>query len=765
MAILHPPTLMKFLRCRGLASFEQARGRFVYGTKDKDGRVLTLPFSRAEDTVHRVLQRAFVAYTNLPCLGTRQFVRLHTPEGARFPLKVFGETTWQTYGEVRAEAAHFGSGLRALGLEPMPLEMANQVVRDFKPITGPHCVVVFEDTCAEWTTAVIGCFGQALTVATSYATLGMAAVGEALNQTQAPVIVCNFRDVPRVAKQAAAECPHLRTIVYTRLSVEASEPDWPTHMGDIQTLSFGAVVALGQAQPFAFSEPAPEHVGLIMYTSGSTGKPKGVMLTHSSIVAAAAGLEDYFCGMGSVRATCETDQETYLAYLPAAHILEFAAEMSMLTHGAKMGYSDPKTIASAGALRLMPDGITLNSVPTGFGNYPPGGIQEFAPTVMAAVPKIWDILKKGVEDSVGKGSGVTQALFQAAFTARSTAIQQGRECPLLGLLFKKVGGALGGRMKLGVTGGGPISADVQNFVRVAMHFNLVQGYGLTETCSNGTVQPSLSYADGVAGAPTASVEIRLADCDEREPGAGSAGSISYTSRPYKFVDREKKPYLSSDAKHLGMPCLGRGEVWIRGAAVSSGYYTEATKTREVFDADGWFHTGDVGVWTMDGNLKIVDRLKNLVKLKGGEYVALESMEATYAQSVYVNGKNGGLLCYADGEMDRPVALVQVNDRELQKWADNNGVGYASFEALCADPAARKMVCTDLNTCGRGVLGGNEALAAVALLPGTAPGDSNGPDAPWTPENGYLTAANKLARGAVKEGFEDMLNEVKRLAIR
>jgi long-chain acyl-CoA synthetase len=384
---------------------------------------------------------------------------------------------------------------------------------------------------------------------------------------------------------------------------------------------------------------------------------------------------------------------------------------------------------------------------------------------MAAVPKIWDILKKGVEDSVGKGSGATQALFQAAFAARSAALQQGRDCPLLGLLFKKVGGALGGRMKLGVTGGGPISADVQNFVRVAMHFNLVQGYGLTETCSNGTVQPAHSMADGVAGAPTASVELRLADCDEREPGGTIENSLTSRLRPYKFLDREKKPYLASDVKHLGAPCLGRGEVWVRGAAVSSGYYTEEAKTREVFDIDGWFHTGDVGVWTTDGMLKIVDRLKNLVKLKGGEYVALESMEATYAQSVFVNGKNGGLMCYADGEMDRPVALVQVNDHELKKWARANGVLFSSVEALCVDPAACKMVCADLNARGAGALGGNEALAAVSLLPGTAPSDSHGPHAPWTPENGYLTAANKLARSAVKEGFEGALNKVKRLGIR
>ena len=80
--------------------------------------------------------------------------------------------------------------------------------------------------------------------------------------------------------------------------------------------------------------------------------------------------------------------------------------------------------------------------------------------------------------------------------------------------------------------------------------------------------------------------MRLNDCDEKEPG----------SRDFKFVDRQKKPYLSTDTSHMGMPCLGRGEVWIKGQAVSSGYYMQQGKTSEEFDGDGWFHTGDVGVW-------------------------------------------------------------------------------------------------------------------------------------------------------------------------
>merc|ERR1719215_2336317 len=99
---------------------------------------------------------------------------------------------------------------------------------------------------------------------------------------------------------------------------------------------------------------------------------------------------------------------------------------------------------------------------------------------------------------------------------------------------------------------------------------------------------------------------------------------------------------------------------IRGPSVSSGYFARPDLTAEAFDADGWFRTGDVGLMTPDGGLKLVDRLKNLVKLKGGEYIALEAMESTYSTSPYVASLNGGVLCYGNGEMDRPVALVQAD---------------------------------------------------------------------------------------------------------
>lgn len=273
-------------------------------------------------------------------------------------------------------------------------------------------------------------------------------------------------------------------------------------------------------------------------------------------------------------------------------------------------------------------------------------------------------------------------------------------------------------------------------MRVAFAAPAVQGYALTETCCSATIQPmDDNNYDGVAGPPLASVEMRLASCE--------------------INDRDGAPYRDTDTSHLGQPCEGRGEVQIRGPPVTAGYFKQPDKTAEVFTEDGWFRSGDVGVWRPDGMLQIVDRLKNLIKLKGGEYIAIESMEKEYSTSPYVSGANGGLLCYGDSDMDRPVAFVVADEGKLRQYADESGIAYASFEALCADPAMNKEVLRSLVAAGKaGKLGPNEILLGALLLPGTGPKDRDVPafEDPWTPENGMLTASNKLQRKPILKAY-------------
>ena len=97
--------------------------------------------------------------------------------------------------------------------------------------------------------------------------------------------------------------------------------------------------------------------------------------------------------------------------------------------------------------------------------------------------------------------------------------------------------------------------------------------------------------------------------------------------------------IQQDRKDVeGNDVCGRGEIAIKGGNVTSGYYMMEDKTEEVFDSEGWFYTGDIGQFMADGSIRIVDRKKNLVKLKSGEYVALEKMEMVYGNSEFVDGK-------------------------------------------------------------------------------------------------------------------------------
>jgi len=175
------------------------------------------------------------------------------------------------------------------------------------------------------------------------------------------------------------------------------------------------------------------------------------------------------------------------------------------------------------------------------------------------------------------------------------------------------------------------------------------------------------------------------------------------------------------------------------------------KTDEVYGKDGFFSTGDIGQFMSDGSISIVDRLKNLIKLKGGEYIAIENMEMVYGNSSYVDALAGGICCYGDGDMDRPVALVQVNKRAVTQWASDHGVP-GDFEKILASKDVHDAVLKDLQKEGvKGGLSRLEKLQAVCLL-----------SDPWTTDNGCLTAANKLERRKVVDSctkeFEAVRNK-------
>jgi len=541
-------------------------------------------------------------------------------------------------------------------------------------------------------------------VTTIYATLGMDAVADAIQQGDIRALVCNKKSVSNIISRIG-EMPTLKVIIYSSDLVGPEEiVDLPKAPNGIRIVSFEDFIASGDVKAYPPVPPKPSSMAVLMYTSGSTGKPKGVVIQHSHVVAAITGIN---AGIPTMKG------DVYLGYLPLAHIMELVAELAMVHNGITICYADPKTLTVKGA-------------------YPTGALEEFAPTIMAGVPKIWDTIKKGVEMKVNASSPVAKFLVQTAFEAKTFAINHGYDTPLFNkLVFGKFSKVVGGRLRMALSGGGPCNAEVQVFIRTCFGCPLIQGYGLTENCAGLAMQDPKDLRSGIVGPPNSSCEVKLLSTPE-------------------IKDKNGAPYLSTDTTDvIGNEIFGRGEVLMKGTNLSLGYYRMQDKTDEVFTKDGFFHTGDIGQFMSDGSIRIVDRVKNLVKLKGGEYIAIENCEMVYGNSSFVDAISGGICVYGDGEMDRPIALMQLNKVVAMQWASDNGVS-GSFEEVMASKDLNNAVKKDMEKERvKGGLSRLEKLQAICFL-----------HSPWTPENGCLTAANKLERRKVVETFEKEFNETR-----
>jgi len=193
----------------------------------------------------------------------------------------------------------------------------------------------------------------------------------------------------------------------------------------------------------------------------------------------------------------------------------------------------------------------------------------------------------------------------------------------------------------------------------------------------------------------------------------------------------------------------QGEIWVRGPAVTKGYYEQADITAETITDDGWFQTGDIGVVDSRGCLSIIDRKKNLIKLSNGEYIRLEHIESILKTSRLVQH----VMVYANSEKSFGVALVVPIEKELQKLGSENSVkgisNYHHFEDLKDVSGIKeltKLVFDDLIAVSRkSDLKRAEYIGAVTLM-----------NKDWTPQTGHLTAAMKLQRRIIIEENRDKI---------
>mmetsp|Transcript_70525 Transcript_70525/g.159538 ORF Transcript_70525/g.159538 Transcript_70525/m.159538 type:complete len:748 (+) Transcript_70525:603-2846(+) len=661
-------------------------------------------------TLYQALTASYEAYAGKRAQGTRPLLRWQTDKGFKYPAKVFGETEWRSYADLGRLVNQFGAALRKCGVEPQPKDAEN---------VDHNGILIYDETSADWMVCAQGAMSQSVVVATAYATLGMDAVTKAVKQGGVTVLVCNRKAVPGVLKKAR-EMPSLKVVVYT--DVFCTPEECKDRLTDKawggKLMSLAEMLDLGRSNPTPPHRPTPESLAVIMYTSGSTGDPKGVLVKHKNIVAMVGAVQ---IQLGSIL----DEGSVYLGYLPLAHILEMASEFTYFILGHSVGYADPKTLLGG------PEKC-----------YPHGGLEEFKPMLMAGVPKVWENIKAGAQLKVKKAGAAAAFLIGLAVKMKALAEKQRRFTPLFALLLKSFKKIVGGRLKCCLSGGGAISGEVQEWCRTALDCPLVQGYGLTETCAGATMQMPDDPSIGIAGTPLSSLEVVL----HSEP---------------EFKDADDKPYLSTDTVHAnGKACAGRGEVWLRGNNVTAGYYKMPEVTAKDFDKDGWFHTGDIGMLTPGGALLIIDRKKNLVKLKGGEYVALERMNVAYNNSEFVNIEAGGVCSYAGAELDRSVVLAQCHKHKLLEVLQAKGApgledGLSDAD-LCQHPEVQAAVLESFKKCAKAA-----GLTMLETVVGVHP-----LLVPWDPDsNGCLTATSKIISSKIYRFNAAELETIKKKGVR
>ncbi|KAF5880076.1 long-chain-fatty-acid--CoA ligase 4-like, partial [Clarias magur] len=273
------------------------------------------------DTLDKLFRYAVSRYADGPCVGSREVLSVHNetqPGGKVFQKLVLGEYKWKSYAEVEQEVNHLGSGLAALG----------QMSRS--------SIAIFCETREEWMITAQACFRFNYPLVTLYATLGEDAVAFGLNQCGATHLITSKELLETKLKAVLRDVAGLKHVIYVG-SGDVLVGDYPQ---SLSIHSLQEVMDLG-AKPENLSvqcdAPSPSDLAVVMYTSGSTGRPKGVMMHHSNLIAGMAGQCQRIPGLGP--------EDTYVGYLPLAHVLELTAEMSCLSHGCRVGYSSPHTLS------------------------------------------------------------------------------------------------------------------------------------------------------------------------------------------------------------------------------------------------------------------------------------------------------------------------------------------------------------------------------------------------------------------------------------
>ena len=389
----------------------------------------------------------------------------------------------------------------------------------------------------------------------------------------------------------------------------------------------------------------PDELATIIFTSGTTGVPKGVMLTHDNFIAQVEVVR-------SVLSTTETG-ELWLSVLPVWHSFERVFQYLVMGLNSGLAYSKPV------AAVMLADMATIR------------------PQGMCGVPRLWESLAQGVYRTMRKTGGATYKIFQffvgvgkryawAKNHVKGLVCQLKRRSRFLDalvglvplvvlfplyslgnlLVYRKIRSKLGGRMTNAVSGGGALQPETDAFYQ-AIGFNLLEGYGITEA------------------APVLAVRWPT------KPRSGCVGQV-YPCAEIKIVAEEHGKIICDQPLGPGK----KGLVLARGRQIMKGYYKRPDLTEQAVDKDGWLNTGDLGMLSYDGEIKITGRAKDTIVLLGGENIEPQVIESALCGSPYIESS------VVLGQDKKYLGALIVPSKEaVTAFAQEQGLPAASYKDL------------------------------------------------------------------------------------